>query len=143
MIRFGRWTRARLTSVAQTLDWRRVGIFTPLAAAIAISLVCGRDLTRKPLIVVAVLLFAVFSIMFQVVPMREPVLPIGTRRAALLALLAGVVVYIWFAETRFFQQASPLSLFLLIFIPLEIVLILIVRRAASAVRSSAAHRKLF
>jgi hypothetical protein len=129
--------------VAQTLDWRRVGIFTPLAAAIAISLVCGRDLTRKPLIVVAVLLFAVFSIMFQVVPMREPVFPIGTRRAALLALLAGVVVYIWFAETRFFQQASPLSLFLLIFIPLEIVLILIVRRAASAVRSSAAHRKLF
>jgi len=75
--------------------------------------------------------------------MREPVLPIGTRRAALLALLAGVVVYIWFAETRFFQQASLLSLFLLIFIPLEIVLILIVRRAASAVRSSAAHRKLF
>lgn len=135
MIRFGRWTRTRLAAVAQTSDWRRVGIFTPLAAAIAISLVCGRELTRKPLMVVAVLLFATFSIMFQVVPMRKASLPIATRRAALLALLAGVVVYIWFAGTRFFQQASPSSLFLLIFIPIEIALILIVRRTASAVRS--------
>jgi hypothetical protein len=122
-------------AVAQTLDWRRVGIFTLLAAAIAISLVCGRDLTRKPLMVVAILVFAVFSLMFQVVPMREARFPVGTRRAALLALLAGVVLYIWFAGTRFFQQASASSLFLLIFIPIEIALILIVRRAASAVRS--------
>jgi hypothetical protein len=84
---------------------------------------------------VAILLFAAFSLLFPVVPMREASLPIGTRRAALLALLTGVVLYIWFAGTRFFQQASPSSLFLLIFIPIEIALILIVRRAASAVRS--------
>jgi hypothetical protein len=135
MIRFRRWTCTRFMAVAQALDWRRVGIFTPLAAAIAISLVCGRDLTRKPPMVVAILLFATFSLLFQVVPMREASLPIGTRRAALLALLAGVVLYIWLVGTRFFQQASPSSLFLLIFIPIEIALILIVRRAASAVRS--------
>jgi hypothetical protein len=122
-------------AVAQTLDWRRIGIFTPLAAAIAISLICGRDLTRKSLMVVAVLLFAVFSLMFQVIPMRAASLPVGARRAALLALLAGVAIYLWFAGTRFFHQASPSSLFLLIFIPIEIAIILIVRRAASAVRS--------
>src|SRR5271163_2888991 len=127
MIRFRGWTCTRFMAVAQTLDWRRVGIFTPLAAAIAVSFVCGRDLTRKPLMVVAVLLFAAFSLMFQVVPMMEARLPVGTRRAALLASLAGVTIYIWFAGTRFFHQASPSSLFLLIFIPIEIALILIVR----------------
>jgi hypothetical protein len=122
-------------AVAQTLDWRRVGIFTPLAAALAISFVCGRDLTRKPLMVVAVLLFAVSSLLFQLVSMREASRPIGARWAALLALPAGVAIYIWFAGTRFLQQFSPSSLFLIIFIRIDIALILIVRSAASAVRS--------
>jgi hypothetical protein len=121
--------------VAQTLDWRRVGIFPPLAAAIALSLVCGRDLTRKPLMVVAVLLFAVSSLLFQLVSMREASLPIAARWAALLPLPAGAAIYIWFAGTRFFQQVSPSSLFLIIFIPIDIALILIVRSAASAVRT--------
>jgi hypothetical protein len=135
MIKFRRWTVAELMAVTQTLDWRRVGIFTLPAAAMATSFVCGRDLRRKPLMVIAILLFALFSLIFRVVPMREASLPIGTRRVALLALLAGVAIYIWFAGTRFFQQASPSSLFLLIFIPIEIALILVVRSAASAVRS--------
>jgi len=85
--------------------------------------------------VVAVLLFAVSSLLFQLVSMREASRPIGARWAALLALPAGVAIYIWFAGTRFLQQVSPSSLFLIIFIPIDIALILIVRSAASAVRS--------
>jgi hypothetical protein len=94
--------------------------------------VFGRDLRHKQVMVIAILLFVVYSLLFQTVPMRELNLPITTRRKALVSLVAGVALYAWFAGTRFFHQTSSLSLFLLIFIAIEVALILIVRSAKNA-----------
>ena len=47
-------------------------------------------------------------------------------------LLAGLVAYLWLAGTRFFRQVPSLSLFLLMFVVIELTLILIVRSAANA-----------
>jgi hypothetical protein len=119
----------------QPLDWRRVAIFTPLMASIAIFLVYARDLRHKQDVVIAVLLFALYTTLFQVLPMRELHLPRATRKHALLISLAGLVVYAIFARTQFFQQTPLLSLVLLIFIVIEVVMILIVRGAANIAKN--------
>ena len=120
--------------MSQALDWRRVAIFTPLAAAVAICLVFARDLRHKQVMIIAVLLFALYTTLFQVLPMRELDLPAAARRSALLFSLAGVAVYLGLVRTDFFSQTSPTTLFLLIFTLFEIALILIVRTAATAAR---------
>jgi len=82
--------------------------------------------------VISILLFAIYRTLFVVVPMREFNLPVTTRRTAFLAVLAGLVAYLWLAGTKFFHQAPSLNLCLLIFVVIELTLILIVRSAANA-----------
>jgi hypothetical protein len=131
MIKFGSWMCTQGMAESQTLDWRRVAVFTPLiTAGVAIFLVYGRDLAHKQVMVVAILLFAVFSLLFQTIPTREASLPGAIRRIALLGLAAGLVLYIWLAGTKFFQQAPSVGLFLLIFLVIQIGLILVVRSAS-------------
>jgi hypothetical protein len=126
------WNDTRLMAPSQSLDWRRVTVFTPLMAAVSVFLVYARDLTHRQVMVVGILLFAIYTTLFEVVPMREFNLPVTTRRTALFAVLAGLVAYLWLAGTTFFRQVPSLSLFLLIFVVIELTLILIVRSAANA-----------
>jgi hypothetical protein len=121
----------RLMAPYQWLDWRRIAVFTPLMASVSIFLVYARDLQHRHVMILAVLLFALYTTMWQIFPMRELNLPIATRRNALLTVLVGLAVYVWFAGTEFFQQTPSLRLFLLIFAATEITLILIARSAAN------------
>jgi hypothetical protein len=118
----------------QSLDWRRVAIFTPLMAGVSIFLVYARDLQHEYVLIIALLLFAVHRTLWEVLPMRDLDLPVAVRRNASLTVLAELVAYVWLVRTKFFHETPSLNLFLLIFTVTEITLILITRSAVNAAR---------
>jgi hypothetical protein len=132
MIRCGPRIDTSLMAPTQSLDWRRVAVFTPLMASVSIFLVYARDLQHGYVLIVAVLLFAVPPPLWEIFPMRELNLPVAVRRNASLTVLAGLVAYVWSVRTKFFHETPPLNLFLIIFAVTELTLILITRSAVNA-----------
>jgi hypothetical protein len=134
MIKWRHRINASLMAPTQSLDWRRVVVFTPLMASVSIFLVYARDLQHGYVLIIAVLLFAVHTTLWEIVPMRELNLPVAVRRNASLIVLAGLVAYVWLVRTKFFHEIPSLNLFLHIFAVTEITLILITRSAVNAAR---------
>jgi hypothetical protein len=123
------------------INWRRVFLFVPVAAALAALTAFGpviMPVLRNLIVPIVALLFFIFFMLFYYVPTWKPsIRPMTARRVLWLSACVAILLIgaIWLERAKsfrgappWFQDIPPWFSFLTIFVPL-VVIAFLMRRA--------------